>query len=612
MITPEQAEQLIGEILSSLGHVDFAYVVADICTLAGWDTEVGIGNPETVGDVVAMQSFPHPHTVSVVCQTDGGLTRDELADLHESARQDALLVVVAQAQPSAETIEFARAEGILLFSPYDLAPDIVSEAGIELINQYVGRDEELSTEFVKEMEQLVAFKQELEATDSRAGTGPPDLPQAGTRPIVQTADTRVGVYGIEYLMADGDIDVVLVAVRLEHATDAQFSPDEFTLETANRGKFTGAVPESESDVGQLVQKLASVIEPEWTTSTSRLPAGEIMRCLVLFEVAGDVELTSIKYRDLTVELTPPAPAETYQGLPADLCEPIGTLVNIELRTGTNPEDTVWEVKDTDLFSLSESEPTPHASSESATTSTGEPDAGSDVKTGDTVDSTGDTVDSEILSELENEFENLSCIDREAEYSFSGSGDFSSNPFDLSSGLLIAEVKYLGEGDYDRRDYSMELIGEESNDITLDPMREETPTTHKFIDNINSGTYILQVEDKRDGGWEIDIYRSPSKPEHLPIHRSGHGYDIIGPIAYSGFLEIEMTTCGTDRGWVKFTRRNGQRDTGAPSVSVDAPAPGDNRKSETEVASNKSGSSHYCFAAVNCNGKWEVEITEHDT
>lgn len=594
MTTSDRAEQVIGDLLSKLKHVDLTYILADLCSLAGWDTQVGIGYADTVGDIVAVQSFPHPQAVTVVCSTERSITQEELDEMYRAVEQESFLAVVAKEQPTSGAVEFAQTKGILLFSLYDVAHEFASESGLKVIQEYLSHNSELSSQFESEIQELVTLRSELKSSDSEAVVGTEESSQADTRPLAESEDTRVGIYGFDYIMADGEVDVVLVAIRLECAVTTEFLPEEFTLHTAEAENFTGVSNNSETDVGQLAQKLDEVLGSDWTVGFNSVPSGEITNCLLFFNVDGNAELSSLSYNGLKIDLSPSDPTETYQGLPKKVCEEVGALLPGNFRDAPDVNDYIWSIRSDKLNSFVEAKATQSTSEEINNNST--------EKTKETDDSAN--MNTDLLDEVDDAVQPVSSSEREPHVSVVGEGVDFSEGFSAPGGVSFFDMEFL-----DDARYKIKAVGETGEDSVVKIASDETPVSHRVIDKLDEGTYILNVEADDGARWKVDIYFSSPEPVNLPYSTSGKGYDVVGPIPHSGFIKIVATNQHTERLEIKQPKKTGKSYLNSPNHYVEASSDGSDVTNE-QIISTVDGYKKYPWLEIRSDGEWSIEITPH--
>lgn len=211
-----------------------------------------------------------------------------------------------------------------------------------------------------------------------------------------------------------------------------------------------------------------------------------------------------------------------------------------------------------------------------------------------------TVDN-IVDEVLKEFDFVSEDAREPAYSFSGTGSFTSEVIDIPSGFIIAEIEYVSNADYDMR-----FVGESTDDVLLDWLCSDAPNNHTVIDYIKRGSYLLTVETTANADWEVAIFLDPPDPEELPIHVSGRGCDIIGPINHVGFMTIEATTLSPDDLHIT-TKSADSRDIGG-NFHIESSMSG---TTQEKVLSTKSSRIFYPWVTVEFGGEWEINLSAHE-
>jgi hypothetical protein len=213
--------------------------------------------------------------------------------------------------------------------------------------------------------------------------------------------------------------------------------------------------------------------------------------------------------------------------------------------------------------------------------------------------------SDLLSEIVEEFESVSEDQRTPDISLSGKGDSYSDPFDAPGGIAIFEMDFKNNGRY-----KIKAVGQTVEDDTIKVAGDETPVVHRTITRLDEGTYILNVSAESGNNWVVDGYFTAPDPVSLPVERSGRGDDLIGPIPHSGFIKITAVNYYTSRMTVKQPKADGKGYLNSPSFSIDA-STDDQGTTKKEIMSTKDGRDNYPWLRIDCDGSWEIEVEAHN-
>jgi hypothetical protein len=134
----EELQQDIFETILDLSRVDVLSLFTDICAFRGWDTEIAIGDPDVIGDVVAVQQFPVYQSISVFCYS-ADLTVARLEQDVESFRttESAAMVALIQHPPTDEVMSFAEEHGVTFVDPTELTAQLLELPAPEILSEYV-------------------------------------------------------------------------------------------------------------------------------------------------------------------------------------------------------------------------------------------------------------------------------------------------------------------------------------------------------------------------------------------------------------------------------------------------------------------------------------------
>lgn len=212
---------------------------------------------------------------------------------------------------------------------------------------------------------------------------------------------------------------------------------------------------------------------------------------------------------------------------------------------------------------------------------------------------------DLLTEIEEEFETASGGQRKADISLSGTGTEFSDSFDSVGGAAFFDVEFK-----DSAQYKIKAVGQTVEDRTIKFASDETPITHNLIDELEEGTYILNVEADESARWELDVYLTAPEPISLPYEGSGRGNDVIGPLSHSGFIRINATNYHTNKMNVKQPEVTGRSYLNSPSTSVESSADGQGTMNE-QIVSTVDGYEKYPWLQIESNGKWEIEVDAHE-
>lgn len=190
-----ELEQYIFETVLDLSRVDIISLFGDICTFHGWYTEMGIGDTDVIGDLLAIQEFPIHQSVSVYCYDDE-LTQSQLKqdfELFGNAESTAMVALI-QRPASGEAVVFAEEHNVTIVDPTDITTQLLQLATPELLSDYVD-PEEFETKFDD-------YQSDIEKTAKESVIGS-DL---DFTPSAKTEDgVTAGILGVAY-----DVDVTTI------------------------------------------------------------------------------------------------------------------------------------------------------------------------------------------------------------------------------------------------------------------------------------------------------------------------------------------------------------------------------------------------------------------
>jgi hypothetical protein len=140
--TDELREKIYNMIIK-LDHIDFVYVVKDAAQLQAQQATIEVGNPETVGDVIATQDFPFYKSVAIVCD-EGTLKKSQLMEYLEKHNDTPVehLAIVVRGPPTDEAIELAELKGVAIFDPVDITNKLIQFSATDILTEYTDSFEE--------------------------------------------------------------------------------------------------------------------------------------------------------------------------------------------------------------------------------------------------------------------------------------------------------------------------------------------------------------------------------------------------------------------------------------------------------------------------------------
>lgn len=214
-------------------------------------------------------------------------------------------------------------------------------------------------------------------------------------------------------------------------------------------------------------------------------------------------------------------------------------------------------------------------------------------------------DKNLIEEIENEFELPENDSWNPDISLSGTGDDFSETFELPGGLVIVEITLENN-----KSYEINAVSESGEDRQL-TWNHQSISSRRRVANMGEGTYILDVECRREGSWEINFYLSAPDPRTLPVSESGSEDDFIGPVNYSGFIKLEATNYDDSSMRVSLLGSDGTGYASDEVMSLGSKEPAENSSSSTAVASNQDGGRHLPWIQIRSDGQWELNMTAHN-
>lgn len=208
---------------------------------------------------------------------------------------------------------------------------------------------------------------------------------------------------------------------------------------------------------------------------------------------------------------------------------------------------------------------------------------------------------DLLDEIEEDFDILSDTERSPDVSLSAVGDEISDPFDAPGGVTFFDMTF-----HDSGRYTVKAVGQTAEDESVKIASDETPVEHRVITNLDEGTFILNVDAKEGTQCDVDVYFTSPESVSLPVKKSGRGNDFIGPIAHEGFINISIVNYDTGTLKIQQPKSSGNRYLNSPGFRVDSS--NDNQgTSKEEMMSTKDGYKNYPWIYIKSDGEWEIKI-----
>lgn len=319
MNEPEERTQAVFQILCSLGHTEFVYLLADLYSIRGWAPSITTGDPDTVGDLVANQVLPEPKSLAAYYYDGEGLSKEELGERLDRLHQDQLIVIVSGA-PSDGAISLSRRNPVSIIGVGDIAEEIVRSSTLDVLRDHIPEESPLLDEYEALFSQIPKQTEREDgtmdgrSTDDEADqstddksdesvvddnprksghTSPTDIPTLSENAI----GTEGEFYGMEYLGHDfvsgNDDSGTLVGIEVfakEH--DIEIWPEKVSIQIASGYSYQCIKGYDAPLVNPLVSQLSSVWRGD---SRVDIPAGGRVKMLLFFNSADPVQIKSIRY-----------------------------------------------------------------------------------------------------------------------------------------------------------------------------------------------------------------------------------------------------------------------------------------------------------------------------
>lgn len=191
----EKLKQYIFDTILDLSRPDMISLFMDICAFDGWETELGVGDPDIAGDIFAIQRFPIHQSISVFIY-DKDLTQSQLEqdfELFCTAEATAMVALVRH-PPADEVVAFAENNNVTFIDPTDITTKLLQLPVPELLSNYID-EKEIKSKFDKYQSDMVK-----KGVESEIGSGLEFTPSVGT-----DNGLTAGILGVAY-----DVDVTTI------------------------------------------------------------------------------------------------------------------------------------------------------------------------------------------------------------------------------------------------------------------------------------------------------------------------------------------------------------------------------------------------------------------
>lgn len=196
--------------------------------------------------------------------------------------------------------------------------------------------------------------------------------------------------------------------------------------------------------------------------------------------------------------------------------------------------------------------------------------------------------------------------RQPDRTFAGEGDGFTESFEVPGGVVFINLTVDGESYCD-----VTAVGQSTEDVSIKYVKDGGPVTHRRAEQMDRGTYIIDIETEDNSlSWEVDLFFEPPEPISLPYQTATQGDRVIGPIAHSGFIRVDLINGGDEELVVQQFESDLKTSNGATYVS---PASGGQPTTATEICSTVDDSMEWPWLVVESFGSdgWEIEVVAHD-
>lgn len=136
-------EQYLSEKISDLDRMNFISLTMDMCRFSGFQAELGVGNDDIPGDILAVQSFPMFQSFLINCyesELDSELFKRDLQSFRDSG--NSRLIFIPRERPTDKALRLAKSNNnTVIIDPVDFIEELLQMPAPELLSEYIDSNE---------------------------------------------------------------------------------------------------------------------------------------------------------------------------------------------------------------------------------------------------------------------------------------------------------------------------------------------------------------------------------------------------------------------------------------------------------------------------------------
>lgn len=334
-MTRDEIGESVYQLLLELDEGSLADIVADLCTINGWFSEVQLENAPQYVEILASKTLPHPESARIVVQVATRLDGEDVQEVTtHSSGEDRISTIVVRERPTDEALMAAQEEDISIVGTASLTEEILAQGALELVADYATNFDRIVDKYDDEIAALhsqsdTSTGNALEASEeSDDASNSPTQPR--DRPHAENDRLSIGLIGYDFYTSSSSTDGVFISVKLEAKESIELSAEDFSLSFSG-GAQRSAVSQADSSS---LSALASVLQPDWAFGSPSLEEGETIKYVLYVPQSGNDEMPESVFVDnLRVSLIAPLSSHTYRGLPGPVVTVMTDLLEDDFKKG---------------------------------------------------------------------------------------------------------------------------------------------------------------------------------------------------------------------------------------------------------------------------------------
>lgn len=345
-VDKDELGEHIYELLLELDPTLATDLIADLCAMNGWSTEIPLDESSQYGEILATKRLPYPESMKIVVSTTAQLSNEDIDSANGDSDGARLSTIIVRRKPTDEALTLAREQGISIIGFGDVTAEILSQGAVDLIIDYATDIQRLVKQYSDELSKLESWSNSMpagrpansikadspgESADTDEANSPDEsLKLPRTRPEAENTRLRVGLVGYDFYDPSQSKDGLLIAVKLRARKSIELSAKDFSVNFSD-GTQRSAVGDADSPS---LSTLGDVLKPKWTLGSVSLSAGDSDKYILYVPLRNDREnLDALFVDNLRVALIPPMASQTYRGLPGPMVNLIEELLEDNFKKG---------------------------------------------------------------------------------------------------------------------------------------------------------------------------------------------------------------------------------------------------------------------------------------